>query len=71
MAVSKSRYSARTDVATNGVALVWIVTRDECRREYTVERRTQILTETALPVARVLVVAQRHGISPGLVCRWR
>jgi transposase-like protein len=34
-----------------------------------VERRTQILTETALPGARVLVVAQRHGISPSLVYR--
>ncbi|MFC7478648.1 transposase [Dankookia sp. GCM10030260] len=40
-------------------------------REYTAEQRAQILTEAALPGARVLVVAQRHGISPSLVYRWQ
>ena len=71
MAGLKSRISAGTDAATDGVARVEIVTRGEPRREYTAEQRAQILTETALPGARVLVVAQRHGISPSLVYRWR
>src|SRR5215213_1515659 len=71
MAGSKSRISASTDAATDGVARVEIVTRGEVRREYTAEQRAQILTEAALPGARVLVVAQRHGISPSLVYRWR
>jgi transposase len=53
------------------VARVEIVTRGEARREYTAEERAQVLTEAAMPGARVLVVAQRHGISPSLVCRWR
>src|SRR3712207_102828 len=71
MAGSKSRTSASTDAATDGVARVEIVTRGEIRREYTAEERAQILTEAAMPGARVLVVAQRHGISPSLVYRWR
>ena len=71
MAGSKSRASASTDAATNGVTRVEIVTRGEARREYTAEERAQVLTEAAMPGARVLVVAQRHGISPSLVYRWR
>ena len=53
------------------MARVEVVTRGEPRREYTTEQRAQILTEAALPGARVLVVAQRHGISPSLGYRWR
>jgi transposase len=53
------------------VTRVEIVTRGEVRREYTAEERAQVLTEAAMPGARVLVVAQRHGISPSLVYRWR
>src|SRR5215212_4077512 len=71
MAGSKSRISASTDAATDGVARFEIVTRGEPRREYTAEQRAEILTEAALPGARVLTVAQRHGISPSLVYRWR
>ena len=50
---------------------VEIVTRGEPRREYTAEERAQILTEAAQPEARVLLVAQRYGLSPSLVYRWR
>jgi len=71
MAGSKSRISASTDAATDGVSRIEIVTRGEPRREYTAEERAQILTEAAMPGARVLVVAQRHGLSPSLVYRWR
>ena len=71
MAGSKSRISASTDAATDGVTRVEIVTRWEPRREYTTAQRAEILTEAAQPGARVLVVAQRHGISPSLVYRWR
>jgi transposase len=71
MAESKSRTSASTDAATDGVTHVEIVTRGERRREYTAEERAQILTEVAQPGARVLLVAQRYGISPSLVYRWR
>jgi len=71
MAGSKSRISASTDAATDGVARVEIVTRGEARREYTPEERATVLTEAAMPGARVLQVAQRYGISPSLVYRWR
>ena len=71
MAGSKSRTSASTGAATDGVACVEIVTRGEVRREYTAEERAQVLTEAAMPEARVLVVAQCYGISPSLVYRWR
>src|SRR3954471_14835563 len=71
MAGSKSRISASTDAATDGVARVEIVTRGEVRREYTPEARAAVLTEAAMPGARVLLVAQRYGISPSLVYRWR
>ena len=71
MAGSKSRTSASTDAATDGVTRVEIVTRGEVRREYTPEERVAVLTETAMPGARVLLVAQRYGLSPSLVYRWR
>src|SRR4028118_1067579 len=71
MAGPKSRIGASTDAATDGVARVEIVTRGEVRREYTSEERAQVLTEAAMPGARVLLVAQRYGISPSLVYRWR
>ena len=71
MAGSKSRTSASTDAATDGVTRVEIVTRGEARREYTPDERARVLTEAAMPGARVLLVAQRYGISPSLVYRWR
>jgi len=71
MAGSKSRTSASTDAATDGVTRVEIVTRGEARREYTPDERATVLTEAAHPGARVLLVAQRYGISPSLVYRWR
>jgi transposase len=53
------------------VTRVEIVTRGEARREYTPEERAVVLTEAAMPGARVLLVAQRYGVSPSLVYRWR
>jgi transposase len=50
---------------------VEIVTRGEARREYTPDERARVLTDAAQPGARVLLVAQRYGISPSLVYRWR
>jgi transposase len=71
MVGSKSRISAGTDAATDDVKRVEIVTRGEVRREYTPDERARVLTEAAMPGARVLLVAQRYGISPSLVYRWR
>src|SRR5918994_4433666 len=71
MAGLKSRIGAGTDAATDGGARMEIVPRGERRREYTAEERARILTEAAMPGARVLLVAPRYGISPSLVYRWR
>ena len=71
MAGSKFRTSASTDAATDGVTRVEIVTRGQARREYTPDERARVLTEAAMPGARMLQVAQRYGFSPSLVYRWR
>ena len=71
MAGSKSSTGAGTVAATGGVERVEIVTRGEVRRSYTPEEKARLLTEAAVPGARVLLVAQRHGVSPSLVYRWR
>ena len=71
MAGSKSSTGAGTAAATGGVERVEIVTRGEVRRSYTPEEKARLLTEAAVPGARVLLVAQRHGVSPSLVYRWR
>jgi transposase len=71
MAGSKSGTGAGTVAATGGVERVEIVTRGEVRRSYTPEEKARLLTEAAVPGARVLLVAQRHGVSPSLLYRWR
>ena len=48
-----------------------IVTLGEARRSCTPDEKARLLTEAAEPGARVLLVAQRHGVSPSLVYRWR
>src|SRR5919107_3524062 len=71
MAGSKSSTGAGTVAATGGVERVEIVTRGEVRRSYTPEEKARLLTEAAAPGARVLLVAERRGVSPSLVYRWR
>ena len=71
MAGSKPGAGASTVAATGGVERVEIVTRGEARRSYTPEEKARLLTEAAEPGARVLLVAQRHGVSPSLMYRWR
>ena len=71
MARSKAGTGAGTGAETVTVERVEIVTRGERRRSYTPEEKAQLLAETAAPGARVLEVAQRHGIAPSLLHRWR
>jgi transposase len=71
MAGSKPGTGAGTVAATGVVERVEIVTRGEVRRSYTPEEKARLLTEAAVPGARVLLVAQRHGVSPSLMYRWR
>jgi len=62
---------ASTGAGTVAMERVEIVTRGERRRSYSLEEKAALLAETAEPGARVLLVAQRHGISPSLLHRWR
>lgn len=62
--------SASTGASTGAMERVEIVTRG-ARRDYTAEEKASFLAEAAEPGARVLEVAQRHGISPSLIHRWR
>lgn len=71
MAQTRASTGAGTGAETVTTERVEIVTRGERRRSYTPEDKTRLLEETATPGARVLEVAQRHGISPSLLHRWR
>lgn len=71
MARRKVGTGASTGADTVEAERVEIVTRGERRRSYTPEDKGRLLAETAEPGARVLEVAQRHGISPSLLHRWR
>ncbi|MCG7359550.1 transposase [Roseomonas mucosa] len=62
--------SAGTGAGTGAMERVEIVTRG-VRRDYTAEEKAAFLAEASEPGARVLEVAQRHGISPSLIHRWR
>jgi transposase len=71
MARTRAGTDASTGVDTVAAERVEIVTRGERRRSYTPEDKARLLAATAEPGARVLEVAQRHGISPSLLHRWR
>lgn len=71
MAGMRSGAGAGTGAGTVAMERVEIVTRGERRRSYAPEMKARLLLETAGPGARVLEVAQRHGISPSLLHRWR
>ena len=71
MAGMRSGVGAGTGAGTVAMERVEIVTRGERRRSYAPEMKARLLLETAAPGARVLNVAQRHGISPSLLHRWR
>ncbi len=71
MARRKVGTGASTGADTGVTERVEIVSRGERRRSYTPEDKARLLAETAEPGARVLEVAQRHGISPSLLHRWR
>jgi transposase len=75
MAQTRASTGASTGADTVAMERVEIVTRGERRRSYTLEDKARLLAETAEPGVRVRVrvleVAQRHGISPSLLHRWR
>ena len=59
-----------TGAGTVVMERVEIVTRGG-RRTYTADEKAALLAEAAVPGVRVLAVAQRHGIAPSLLHRWR
>ena len=65
-----TRWVANTSAGTGAMERVKIVTRG-ARRDYTAKEKAAFLAEASEPGARVLEVAQRHGISPSLICAER
>ena len=48
-----------------------IITSVARRRRFTTEQKLAVLAETIQPDLSISYVARRHGLSPGLVFRWR
>jgi transposase len=71
MARLENGVGAGTGAGTVARERVEIVTRSERRRSYAPEKKARLVAETMEPGARVLEVAQRHGVSPSLLHRWR
>ncbi|MBI0539810.1 transposase [Roseomonas sp. KE2513] len=65
-----ARTGASTGAGIVAMERVEIVTRGG-RRTYTAEEKAALLAEVGAPGARVLAVAQRHGVAPSLLHRWR
>jgi len=63
-------YEART-TPFKGTALERVEVRVERRRRWSVEQKLSVVRETLEPGAVAKVVAERHGISTGLLYTWR
>jgi transposase len=50
---------------------VEILTSPERRRRWSTEEKARIVAETEAPGTTVAAIAQRHGVSRGLVYTWR
>ena len=67
-----SSYEARKDARRSSVVeRVEVRVHPERRRHWTVEDKLRIVRETLAPGAVAKVVAERHGISTGLLFTWR
>ncbi len=66
-----SKQDAATVAATRGEAMPRVEIVADRRRAHSAAFRADVVAEAELPGARVEDVAQRHGLSPSLVYRWR
>jgi transposase len=55
----------------NDAKPVEIITGRERRRRYSAERKLTLIEETMQPGMTVSAVARLHGVSPGLLFKWR
>ncbi len=67
----RSKHEAATMAATGSEAIPRIEIVGERRRAHDAAFRATVLAESAAVGARVQDVAQRHGICPSLIYRWR
>jgi transposase len=69
--MSGSKHDAATVAAIGGEAMERIEIVGERRRAHDREFRAKVVTEAAMPGARVQAIASRYGICPSLIYRWR
>lgn len=66
-----NKHEAATVAATPGATAPWIEIVGERRRAHTAEFRARVVTKSLASGSRVRDVAERHGICPSLIYRWR
>ena len=69
--MKSDKHEAATVAATVGEALPRIEIVSDRRRTHSAAFRADVLAEAMVPGARIRGIAERHGISPSLIYRWR
>lgn len=69
--MSNGKHEAATVAATRGEAMPRIEIVADRRRAHSAAFRADVVAESRAPGVRVQNVADRHGICPSLVYRWR
>ena len=69
--MSNGKHEAATVAATRGEAMPRIEIVADRRRAHSAAFRAGVVAESLMPGVRVQDVAERHGICPSLIYRWR
>jgi len=69
--MSKGKHEAATVAATGGEAVPRIEIVADRRRAHSAAFRADVVAESRMPGARIQDVAERRGICPSLIYRWR
>jgi transposase len=69
--MSNGKHEAATVAATRGEVMPRIEIVADRRRAHTAEFRADVVAESRVPGIRVQDVAERRGICPSLIYRWR
>ena len=69
--MSNGKHEAATVATTRGEAMPRIEIVADRRRAHSAAFRTDVVAESGMPGVRVRDVADRHGICPSLIYRWR
>jgi transposase len=69
--MNNGKHEAATVAATRGEAMPRIEIVADRRRAHSAAFRADVVAESLIPGVRVQDVAERHGICPSLIYRWR